>query len=129
VTSRRGWTSAVIRVIVGGAVYAAIPVYGVPASVGVLAASCRIRMRGAGRAVDESFRKIMVVVPRWLKRGRTRVTRAVQLDEFGRWARKGPARFLKQTGRIRASVGRSARRNLAGGLTRLARLRGHRGDR
>ncbi len=119
-------SSALIRAVVRGLVVAVIPVYAVATIAGTLATGAGTRARRAGLATDEAIRKIMTLVPRWLRRGRTRVRRAARLHEFGRWVRKRPARYRKQAGRTWTSMRRSARRTVSGGLTRLARLRGHR---
>ena len=119
-------SALMVRAVVGAGVYVAIPLYAVPVAAGFLAAGARTRARRAWGATGEAIRKIMVGGPRWLKRGRTRVTRAAQLHEFGRWVRKSPARCRKQAARIWKSGRKAARRTAAGGMRRLARLRGTR---
>ena len=118
-----------VRAVVGVGVYVAIPLYAVPVAAGFLAAGARTRARRAWGATGEAIRKIMVVVPRGLKRGRTRVTRAAQLHEFGRWVRKGQARCRKRASHSWTSMRKAARRTAAGGMRRLVRLRGPRGER
>lgn len=125
-------SAVMVRSVVGVGVYVAIPFYAVPVAAGFLAAGARTGARRAWGATGEAIRKIMVGGPRWLKRGRTRVTRAAQLHEFGRWVRKGQARYRKRASHSWTSMRKAARQTAAGGmrrLARLARLRGPRGER
>ena len=122
-------SAVLVRGVVGLGVYGAIPLYATLSAAGFLAAEARTRASRAGRVTRASIRKIMVVVPRGLKRGRTRVTRAAQLHEFGRWVRKGQARYRKRASHSWTSMRKAARRTAAGGMRRLVRLRGPRGER
>ena len=116
-------SALMVRAVVGVGVYVAIPLYAVPAAAGFLAGEARTRARRALGATGEAIRKIMVGGPRWLKRGRTRVRRAGQLHEFGRWLHKEQARCRKGAARGWKAGRKAVRRTAAGGMRRLARLR------